>query len=117
MEEFLASLAATVSDDALLDFCRRRSLHGTPAVFNGNEDSYYDFRKRIASKFGISFHEVYITGSAKLGFSPHKQKPFDYDSDIDIAIVSAALSIRLPRFSLDHFNVIANFSQRIFVCS
>lgn len=95
MELFFENLAATAEDGALLDFCRRRSLHGTPAVFNGNEDAYYEFRKRIANKFKISFHEVFITGSAKLGFSPHKRKLLDYDSDIDIAIISATLYDRI----------------------
>ncbi|MCI0563539.1 MAG: hypothetical protein MN733_34115 [Nitrososphaera sp.] len=95
MEEFLANLASTADEDALVDFCRRRSLHGTPAVFNGNEDAYYEFRKRIANRFHINFHEVFVTGSAKLGFSPHKKKVFDYDSDIDIAIISAQLYDRI----------------------
>lgn len=91
MDEFLSTLRTIVEDDALLDFCRRRTLHGTPAVFNGNEDSYYEFRKRIANKFQINFHDVIITGSAKLGFSPQKCKAFDYDSDIDVAIISGKL--------------------------
>ncbi len=95
MEEFLATLVTTPDEDGLVDFCRRRALHGTPAVFNGNEDAYYEFRKRIANKFSISFHEVFITGSAKLGFSPYKQKPFDYDSDVDVAIMSAELYDRI----------------------
>ena len=86
----------------MLDFCRRRSLHGTPLVFKGNEDAYYEFRKRIANKFEINFHEVFITGSAKLGFSPHKEKLFDYDSDIDIAIISAQLYDRIMSFIHDY---------------
>lgn len=91
MEQFIANLCATTNEETLLDFCRKRTLHGTPAVFSGNEDAYYEFRKRIANKFGINFHEVFITGSAKLGFSPRKQKLFDYDSDIDVAIISGKL--------------------------
>jgi predicted nucleotidyltransferase len=91
MDEFLKSLSLIVDDEALLDFCRKRSLHGTPVVFNGNEDAYYEFRKRISNKFEINFHEVFITGSAKLGFSPHKGKLFDFESDIDIAIISSKL--------------------------
>ena len=51
----------------------------------------YDFRKRIADNFNISFHEIYITGSAKLGFSPYKRTEFGYESDIDVAIVSSKL--------------------------
>ncbi|MFQ9121598.1 MAG: hypothetical protein ACLR5N_00235 [Haemophilus parainfluenzae] len=37
------------------------------------------------------FHEVFITGSAKLGYSYHKNKKFDENSDIDVAIVSSDL--------------------------
>ncbi|ONG39247.1 hypothetical protein BKE30_10100 [Alkanindiges hydrocarboniclasticus] len=90
MDDFLKNLASLNDDNALLDFCRRKVLHGTPFVFNGNEDAYYSFRKRIADEFEINFHEIFIIGSGKLGFSPHKNKIFDYDSDIDVAIRSLA---------------------------
>lgn len=95
LDEFLAHLASIKSDDELVDFCRRRTLHGTPAVFSGDEDTFYAFRKRIAEKFKINFHEVFVTGSAKLGFSPHKRKQFDLESDIDVAIISSALYDRI----------------------
>jgi hypothetical protein len=95
MDEFLQLLAGIESDDELVDFCRRRTLHGTPAVFAGNEDTYYSFRRRIADKFAINFHEVFITGSAKLGFSPHKKKLFDLESDIDVALISSTLYDRI----------------------
>src|ERR1700730_7077144 len=89
--EFLDRLSQCTGESALLDFCRKYNLHGTPKIFTGCEDRYYDFRKRIAVKFNINFHEVYITGSAKLGFNPHKRQLFSYDSDVDVAIVSASL--------------------------
>jgi hypothetical protein len=95
MEHFLAGLASTSNDDELLDFCRKNSLHGTPKVFDGAENQYYEFRKRISEKFKVNFHEVFITGSAKLGFSPFKNKLFDYESDIDVAIVSSDLYERI----------------------
>lgn len=95
MENFLTNLSTLSGEDELLDFCRKYSLHGTPKIFNGAEDKYYDFRKRIAEKFSVNFHEVFITGSAKLGFSPIKKKLFDYDSDIDVAIVSVDLFDRI----------------------
>jgi hypothetical protein len=75
----------------IYDFCRKKVLHGTPYIFKNQEDHYYSFRKKIAQKYEISFHEIYITGSAKLGFSPHKNKDFDLDSDIDVAIISEKL--------------------------
>jgi hypothetical protein len=98
MDKFLDALLSCEDEKTLIDFCRRRTLHGTPAVFNGREDDYYEFRKRIADKFSINFHEVFVTGSAKLGFSPFKQKPFDLDSDVDVAIVSRGLYDRIMSF-------------------
>jgi vacuolar-type H+-ATPase subunit F/Vma7 len=91
LDEFITGLASIENGEALTDFCRKYVLHGTPHIFYDKEDAFYDFRKRIAQKFDISFHEVYITGSAKLGFSPFKRTSFDYDSDIDVAIVSEHL--------------------------
>lgn len=72
-EEFSACLSDTTDSDGITDFCRKFILHGTPFVFKDREDEFYDFRKRIADKFAIYFNEVYITGSAKLGFSPFKK--------------------------------------------
>ena len=90
-ESFYQELVALASDDQLLDFCRKRVIHGTPFVFKEREDSFYSFRKRLANQFTVPFHEIYIVGSGKLGFSPHKGKDFDLDSDIDVAIVSTKL--------------------------
>jgi hypothetical protein len=95
LDEFLAQLNGQSTDAQILDFCRKRVLHGTPSVFAKRDDDFYEFRKKIAVKFEIPFHEVYITGSAKLGFSPFKRKDFDLDSDVDVAIVSPALFERI----------------------
>jgi len=91
LEEFFDELKEKETDEDVLDFCRKHVLHGTPYVFHLRDDDFYEFRKRIACKFGIPFNEVYITGSGKLGFSPFKHKEFDYDSDIDVALVSEKL--------------------------
>jgi len=91
LDEFFAQLKAASSEADMIDFCRRTVLHGTPKIFEGKEDDFYAFRKRIAVKWNVSFHEVYIVGSAKIGFSPFKRKQFDLNSDIDVAIVSPEL--------------------------
>ncbi|MGF1539150.1 MAG: hypothetical protein ACFCU5_01660 [Pleurocapsa sp.] len=91
LQSFLKSLRDLKNDEELIDYCRKYVLHGTPYIFINREDEYYEFRKRIANKFNIAFNEIFITGSAKLGFSPYKNKEFDYDSDIDVAIVSNCL--------------------------
>lgn len=80
-----------LDSENLLDYCRKHLIHGTPFVFNGREHEYYEFRKKIASQFNIYFNEIYISGSAKLGFSPLKETEFSYESDIDVSIVSPAL--------------------------
>ncbi len=90
-DAFLAELRAAASPEHVRDHCRRRVLHGTPHAFAGREDAFYQFRKRIATQIGISIHEVYITGSAKLGFSLFEDKNFDLDSDIDVALVAPTL--------------------------
>ena len=95
---FYQDLQKQSSEGHLLDFCRKRVIHGIPYVFEGREDDYYEFRKRISEKFEVSFHEVYITGSAKLGFSYYKDKSFDLDSDIDVAIVSSESFERIMEF-------------------
>ncbi|ACK66622.1 conserved hypothetical protein [Rippkaea orientalis PCC 8801] len=91
LENFLCLLKGLENDDQLIDLCRKKILHGIPYIFQGREDEYYNFRNKISQEFDIDFHEVFITGSAKLGFSPRKRKEFDYDSDIDVAIVSLKL--------------------------
>ncbi|WP_431689336.1 hypothetical protein [Hahella sp. NBU794] len=91
LEEFSVELAGKNDEDDVLDFCRKHVLHGTPYIFSSRDEEFYEFRKRVAKKFGIPFYEIFITGSAKLGFSPFKKKSFDYDSDIDVAIVSPIL--------------------------
>lgn len=96
IDEFQQSLRSCDTDASLIDLCRRTVLHGTPTVFSGRENEFYSFRKKIAEKFNVNFHEVYIVGSAKLGFSPLKNyKPFSVDSDIDVSIVSRDLFERI----------------------
>lgn len=116
--EFKRQLSSLNNENEVSDFCRKLVLHGIPFIFKDNEHNYYEFRKKIAIKFNISFHEVYITGSAKLGFSPFKDKDFDLDSDIDVAIISEKLfdeimwkinkfqqEYRASRKTLDSFEV------------
>ncbi len=91
LEKFDSSLSDMKSDAEILDFCRKHILHGTPCLFKNKDEDFYDFRKIIGDKYDIPFYEIYITGSAKLGFSPFKRKAFDLDSDVDVALVSPKL--------------------------
>ncbi|WEP47716.1 hypothetical protein NNQ27_22795 (plasmid) [Cronobacter dublinensis subsp. infanticibi] len=90
IKTFYNEMNRLTCDDDFIDFTRKKITHGTPHVFHGREDDYYNFRKEIAQKYKSSFHDIHITGSAKLGFSYFKVKEFSFDSDIDTAIVSSS---------------------------
>lgn len=63
-----------------------------------NNDKYFLLRSEISEQFGVHPNEVFVVGSAKLGFSiaPHKLfRHFGNESDIDIAIISTELFSRI----------------------
>ncbi|CAD6495033.1 MAG: hypothetical protein EMLJLAPB_01119 [Candidatus Argoarchaeum ethanivorans] len=90
-EEFDRLILATNSETDQLHFVKKYFFHGTPYIFQDRESEYFEFRNRVANNFGIGFHEVFIVGSAKFGFSYLKKTTFDYDSDIDVVIVNERL--------------------------
>ena len=94
LHEFTNEMRVAAEDDHLMDFARRYILHGTPYVFRDREADYYNFKRRLCGKFGVELPEVFVVGSAKLGYSPHKRTDFTLDSDIDLAIVSGDLFLR-----------------------
>lgn len=87
--EFNRGLLTTASRQERLQFMRENILHGTPFVFYGRESEYFKFRMNISNNFSIGFHEVFIVGSAKLGYSYIKGTSFSLDSDIDVVLVSS----------------------------
>ncbi|WP_312753404.1 hypothetical protein [Rummeliibacillus suwonensis] len=91
VKEFDEILVSMQSPQERTDFIRKYFFHGTPYVFNNRENEYFDFRNKISKQFNISFHEVFIVGSAKFGFSYIKKTEFSYESDIDIVLVNENL--------------------------
>lgn len=87
-EEFNQNLIIADDRQKRIQFVQKYLFHGTPHVFHNRENEYFEFRNKIASKFNVGFHEVFIVGSAKLGFSFYKNTDFDYNSDIDVVIVN-----------------------------
>lgn len=66
-------------------------LERIPFIFQENADAYSQWRHRMARGLDVDACDIALTGSAAAGFSlsPYKSlKPFDEDSDIDVAIVS-----------------------------
>jgi hypothetical protein len=69
-------------------------VHGTPYIFKDDEDKYFDLKREIASNFSEHYSNIYMVGSAKLGFSIAPQKcwqHFTTESDIDMVIISNKL--------------------------
>jgi len=91
LEEFDLLILETKSEADRLHFVKKYFFHGTPYIFQEREYEYFEFRNRIANNFGIGFHEIFIVGSAKFGFSYFKKTAFNYDSDIDVVIVNESL--------------------------
>lgn len=105
-QELLENIENANSDSEYLRIVRKYIIHGIPYVFKDRPNQYYDFREQIASHWHVGFQEVLILGSAKLGYSYHKNSVFSYESDIDVAIVNQSL---FESFYLE----IRNFQYRI----
>lgn len=90
-EEFDIELKKADTPEKKSSFIQKHLVHGTPFVFNGDENKYFDFRNKIANKFDVDYQKVFIVGSAKLGFSYLKKKEFTLDSDIDVVIINETL--------------------------
>lgn len=102
LREFNELLLSADTFDARLKFVHKHIFHGTPYVFRGRESYFFEFKSRIANKFKIGFHEVFIVGSGKLGFSYYKGTQFSYDSDIDVVLVNSRLFERYARQICDY---------------
>lgn len=67
-------------------------LSGSP--FALTDDKYHQVREKVAAHFEIDFNNVFLVGSAKLGFSikpKRRYMAFGSKSDIDMVIVSEKL--------------------------
>lgn len=91
IELFNGELTGTTSMEDRRRLLRKHVFHGTPFVFKDREHEYFEFRQLIGEKFDIGFQEVFIVGSAKLGFSYIKGTVFSFDSDVDTVIVNEVL--------------------------
>lgn len=90
-EDLKTRIKAAEEEDDYLEIVRKYIFHGIPYVFHDNQDAYYEFRNRIAKQFKVNFGDVFIVGSAKLGYSYLKGTDFTLDSDIDVVIVNTDL--------------------------
>lgn len=62
-----------------------------PYIFESSRESYRIWRRKLAASLNVDPSEIVIVGSAAVGvsLSPTKNlKPFDQDSDVDVAVIS-----------------------------
>lgn len=90
-EQLISEVNRAKDVQSITEIVQKHLLHGLPFVFDKREDDYFEFRNIIARHFGIGFHEVFIVGSSKLGYSYHKDSIFSLDSDIDVVLVNESL--------------------------
>lgn len=81
--------------NSIQEIIERYLVFGTPYIYSGQEDMYYNLKQKISSFFNVNQRDIFMTGSSKLGFSISPTKlwrPIDgnpkKDSDIDIVIIS-----------------------------
>ena len=87
-------------------------LFGIPYIYKNDEELYFDLKEEISNHFNIQQTQIFVVGSAKLGFSiaPTKRfKMFDDDSDIDIAIIDSDL---FDQFWKDVYTININLISR-----
>ena len=105
IEEFKEELSDI--NNSVEDIINKHLLSGTPYIFSDDNNKFFALKKDIANFFEVNQTKVYVIGSAKLGFSiaPRKRyKPFDLDSDIDVAIIDETTFIRYWK-KLYQFNI------------
>lgn len=68
-------------------------LEATPVLFGTDHELYWRWKHRLGKTFQLDPKCLVLVGSAALGFSmnPNKLgKPFDDESDVDVAAISSA---------------------------
>lgn len=63
-----------------------------PHVFNNNLELYINWKQELSNLIGVDSKAIVFTGTSSVGYSfnPTKNfKPFDNQSDIDVAIISS----------------------------
>jgi hypothetical protein len=106
LEDYRAELLKLSTDIERTTFIQRNFFNGTPYVFQFRDGDYFDFSKRIADNFNISYTDVNIVGSSRFGFSPYKFTEFSYESDIDVTICNENLFEQ-------YFELISDYTYKI----
>ena len=72
-------------------FISKWIIDAVPVIFEEDYTSYLDWRNNLSKKIGVDPNDIFISGSASIGFSlnPNNNlKKFNDTSDVDICIIS-----------------------------
>lgn len=84
------------------EIARKIYLGYPTCAFIGNEEREFDILNKIATYFKVSYNTVQVVGSAKVGFSCHKDNIFNSEtSDLDIAIIDKDLFLYYVEHSFE----------------
>ncbi len=101
-EERLNQFKTDLNQYTSIQIVRKHIISGDCFILS--QDQYFNLRSEVAEHFGLHPNEVFVVGSAKLGFSVapnNRYREFCDESDIDIAMVSSML---FEQFWQDVFN-------------
>jgi len=74
------------------EIARKIFLTYPTSAFIGDEERQYDILDEVAQHFNIPITSVQAAGSAKIGYSLHKNRSFTAgESDLDLSIIDAQL--------------------------
>lgn len=72
----------------------------------------YEIKQIVASGLGVPYRSVAIAGSAQLGFSPHKDRPFSKGiSDLDLAIIDGPFFQKMFELCIQETLAFSNLSS------
>lgn len=75
-----------------IDRARRIYFDRPSYALDGKHDVEFKIKSAVSEFFGLAFRSVVFTGSAQLGFSPHKDTAFiPGQSDLDVACIDSGL--------------------------
>lgn len=92
-----AGISQKLSDN---EIARKIFLSYPTDVFKDKLDMEFDIRNRISERFDIPITSIQVSGSAKTGYSYHKEKNFELGiSDLDVSIINEKLFLQYMRIA------------------
>lgn len=95
-------------------FVKKYILHAPSVQITGEQE--FNLKNVVANQYGLEvLTDIHVVGSAKLGFSiaPKKRfRPFGDESDIDLAIVSRELYVKMWHEVHDYISSYSGWDKR-----